>query len=76
MKLFYQSHSLAVLPNMRIVAIGIALFLLLLVLRVVLVLIVFLRERDYRISAIVALVLTIILVGFVLGTRVPSAIAR
>ena len=56
--------------------IGIALFLLLPVLRVVLMLIVFLRERDYRFSAIAALVLRILLVGFVLGTRVPSAIAR
>ena len=64
------------LASMRLVAIGIALFILLPVLRVVLMLIVFLRERDYRFSAIAALVLTILLVGFVLGTRVPGAIAR
>ena len=71
-----SAHPLAVLQNLHFVAIGIALFILLPVLRVVLMLIVFLRERDYRFSAIAALVLTIILVGFVLGTRVPSAIAR
>ena len=64
------------LASMRLVAIGIALFILLPVLRVVLMLIVFLRERDYRFSAIAALVLTILLVGFVLGARVPGAIAR
>jgi uncharacterized membrane protein len=71
-----SAHHLAVLANMHLVTIGIALFILLPVLRVVLMLIVFLRERDYRFSAIAALVLTILLVGFVLGTRVPSAIAR
>jgi uncharacterized membrane protein len=62
--------------SMRLVAIGIALFILLPVLRVVLMLIVFLRERDYRFSAIAALVLAIIFLGCVLGTRVPGAIAR
>ena len=71
-----SAHNLAGLASMRLVAIGIALFILLPVLRVVLMLIVFLRERDYRFSAIAALVLTILLVGFVLGTRVPGAIAR
>ena len=71
-----SAHYLAVLANLHLVTIGIALFILLPVLRVVLMLIVFLRERDYRFSAIAALVLTILLVGFVLGTRVPGAIAR
>jgi len=71
-----STHQLAVPRDMRLVAIGIALFILLPVLRVVLMLIVFLRERDYRFSAIAALVLTILLVGFVLGTHVPGAIAR
>ena len=70
------ANYLAVLANLHLVTIGIALFILLPVLRVVLMLIVFLRERDYRFSAIAALVLTILLVGFVLGTRVPGAIAR
>ena len=71
-----STHQLAVPRDMRLVAIGIALFILLPVLRVVLMLIVFLRERDYRFSAIAALVLTILLVGFLLGTHVPGAIAR
>jgi uncharacterized membrane protein len=69
-------HPLAVLPNIRLVTIGIALFLLLPVLRVALMLIVFLRERDYWFSAIAALVLTILLVGFMLVTRISGAIAR
>ena len=71
-----SAPNLAGLASMRLVAIGIALFILLPVLRVVLMLIVFLRERDYRFSAIAALVLAIILLGCVLGTRVPGAIAR
>ena len=71
-----STHQLAVPRDMRLVKIGIALFLLLPVLRVVLMLIVFLRERDYRFRAIAALVLTILLVGFVLGTRLLGAIAR
>jgi len=71
-----STHQLAVPRDMRLVTIGIALFLLLPVLRVVLMLIVFLCELGYRFSAIAALVLTIILVGFVLGMRIPGAIAR
>jgi hypothetical protein len=71
-----SAHSSAVPPNMHLVTIGIGLFILLPVLRVALMLIVFLRERDYRFSAIAALVLTILLVGSVLGTRIPSSIAR
>jgi len=46
---------------------GVALFLLLPVLRVVIMLVVFLRERDYRFSAITALVLSIIVLGALLG---------
>jgi uncharacterized membrane protein len=49
------------------ITIGIALFILLPVLRVAVMLVVFLRERDYRFSAIAATVLTIIGVGFALG---------
>ena len=71
-----STHPLAERRDMRLVTIGIAFFLQLPSLRVVLMLIVFLRERDYRFSAIAALVLTIILVGFVLGTRLSGAIAR
>jgi uncharacterized membrane protein len=65
------------LPGMmatRIVAVGIALFILLPVLRVVLMLIVFIRERDYRFSAIAILVLAIIFLGVVLGTHMAGGI--
>jgi uncharacterized membrane protein len=47
---------------------GIALLILLPVARVVLMLFVYLRERDYRFSAIAMLVLMILLFGFVLGS--------
>jgi uncharacterized membrane protein len=60
------------LSSMRIVTAGIALFILLPVLRVILMLIVFVRERDYRYIAIAALVLLIILTGFVVGTVMKS----
>lgn len=46
---------------------GIGLFLLLPVLRVLIMLVVFFRERDYRFSAITALVLSIIVLGALLG---------
>lgn len=55
--------------SMRIATIGIALFILLPTLRVLLMLLVFLRERDYRFTAIAALVLAIILLGFAVGMR-------
>ena len=51
----------------RIVTAGIALIIILPLLRVLLMLIVFVRERDYRFSAIATLVLAIILVGSALG---------
>jgi uncharacterized membrane protein len=54
---------------MRIATVGIALFILLPTLRVLLMLLVFLRERDYRFTAIAALVLAIILLGFAVGMR-------
>ncbi len=53
--------------SMRIVTIGVALFILLPVLRVVVMLIAFLRARDYRFSIVTALVLVIICLGFALG---------
>jgi uncharacterized membrane protein len=59
--------GLAVSSNGHIVAAGIALLILLPVLRVALMLAVFLRQRDYRFSAIAALVLMIIFLGFALG---------
>lgn len=48
---------------------GVALFLLLPVLRVLIMLIVFMRERDYRFAAITAVVLSIIVLGALLGAR-------
>lgn len=62
-------HAGAHKPSSRqIVTAGIALFILLPVLRVALMLAAFLRERDYRFGGIAALVLLIILAGFVIGT--------
>jgi uncharacterized membrane protein len=69
------THNLAILPNMLIAKVGIALFILLPTLRVLLMLLFFFRERDYRLAIIAALVLTIILLGFILGIRTMSAIA-
>jgi uncharacterized membrane protein len=54
-------------PDLRIVAAGIALFILLPVLRVATMLVVFLRERDYRFGAFAAFVLIVIALGVVLG---------
>jgi uncharacterized membrane protein len=68
------THNLAVLPNTRLVTIGIALFILLPTLRVLLMLIVFVRQRDYRFTIIAALVLTIILLGFLFGIRTSPAV--
>jgi uncharacterized membrane protein len=53
--------------SLHIVEAGIAVFILLPVLRVILMLIVFVRQRDYRYTAIAANVLLIILLGFALG---------
>ncbi|HEY3938223.1 MAG TPA: DUF1634 domain-containing protein [Bryobacteraceae bacterium] len=55
------------LSSTRIVRAGIACFILLPVTRVLLTLIVFVREGDHPFIAITALVLTIILAGFVIG---------
>jgi len=59
--------------GVRIATAGIALFILLPSVRVLTMVIVFARQRDYRFSAIAALVLTIVLLGFVLGIRTMSA---
>ena len=55
--------------DMRIATIGIALFILLPVVRVIVMLIAYLRQRDYRLSAIAMLVLTVILLGFAVGSE-------
>lgn len=51
----------------RIMTTGIALFILLPVARLTLMLGVFLHRRDYRFSAIAALVLTIVIAGSMIG---------
>jgi uncharacterized membrane protein len=48
---------------------GIALFLLLPVIRVIIMLVVFVRERDYRFGIIAGVVLSIIVLGALLGVR-------
>ena len=53
----------------RMATLGIALFIVLPVARVGAMLIFFLRMRDYRFSAIAALVLVIIVISYVVGTR-------
>lgn len=63
----FGTRNLAILPNMRIAAIGIVLFILLPTLRVLLMLLVFIREGDFRLAASAGLVLAIILLGIVLG---------
>ena len=59
--------NLPVLPNMRIVRMGIALFILLPILRVLLMFLVFVRERDFRFAFVSGMVLAIILLGIFLG---------
>ena len=63
----FSAPSLAILRDMRIVTIGIAMLILLPVVRVIVMLIVYFRQRDYRLAAIALLVLMIILLGFAVG---------
>jgi uncharacterized membrane protein len=58
--------------SLKTIALGVVMFILLPVLRVLLMLFVFWQERDYRFSAIAALVLVILILGFVIGMRVSS----
>lgn len=54
------TRNLAILPNLRIPAMGILLFILLPSLGVLLMLLVFIHERDFRFAAAAGLVLVII----------------
>ena len=65
------ARNLAALPNVRIVSVGIVLFILLPILRVLLMFLFFVRERDFRFAFISGMVLAIILLGIFLG--VPAA---
>jgi hypothetical protein len=71
----FGTRNLAILPNMRIAAIGIVLFILLPMLRVLLMLLVFIREGDFRLAATAGLVLAIIVLAIFLGFRATSGIA-
>jgi len=64
----FSVPKLSILRDMRIVSIGIALFILLPVVRVIVMFIVYLRQRDYRLAAIALLVLTTILLAFTVGS--------
>jgi hypothetical protein len=71
-----RAPKLAILRDMRIATIGIALFILLPVTRLTLMLIFYVRQRDYRLGAVALLVLTIILLGFavsLVGSRHQDA---
>ena len=63
----FSAPKLAILRDVRVATVGIALLILLPVVRVIVMLIVYLRQRDYLFSAIALLVLTIILLGFAVG---------
>ncbi len=56
-----------------IARVGIGLLILIPTLRVLLMMIFFVRQRDYQFAGVAAVVLLIILCGFVLGLSVPSA---
>jgi uncharacterized membrane protein len=70
MGLVDRSGTPLALTGTRIVTTGIALFILLPVLRVLVMLIVFLRERDYHFASIAAFVLSIIVLGALVGMYV------
>jgi hypothetical protein len=63
----FGTRNLAILPNLRIAAMGIVLFILLPTLRVLLMFLVFTREGDFRLAVTAALVLAIILLASFLG---------
>ena len=71
----FATRNLAILPNMRIATMGIALFILLPILRVLLMLLVFIREGDSRLALTAGLVLAVIILGVVLAFRATSGIA-
>ena len=70
--------SLVGLSGAQVVAVGVVLFIALPVLRVLVMLAVFLRDRDYRLALVAAIVLMTIVAGFVIGIHVsnPRALAH
>lgn len=75
MGLRLRMRNPAILPNIQIAKLGIALFILLPMFRVSLMLFVFLRERDFRFASIAGLVIAIILLGIALGLPATSGMA-
>jgi uncharacterized membrane protein len=68
-------HRVALPAGMPIVTAGIALFILLPVLHLILTLGMFLRQRDYRFSAITVLVLLIVAAGCVVGAHMSVSMS-
>lgn len=70
--------SLVGLSGAQVVAVGVVLFIALPVLRVLVLLAVFLRDRDYRLAIVAALVLMTIVAGFAIGIYLsdPRALAH
>ena len=70
--------SLAGQSGAQVVAAGVVLFIALPVLRVLVMLAVFLRDRDYRLALVAAIVLMTIVAGFVIGSYLsnPRALAH
>jgi hypothetical protein len=65
--------GLAMPSSTRIVTVGIALFIALPIVCVALMLLSFLRHGDYRIAVVAALVLAVIVLGFVVGIRTNAS---
>ena len=70
--------SLVGLSGAQVVAAGVVLFISLPVLRVLVMLAVFMRDRDYRLALVAAVVMLTIVAGFVIGIYVsnPRALAH
>ncbi|KFX66648.1 DUF1634 domain-containing protein [Paraburkholderia fungorum] len=60
-------EMLSISAGMHVMTVGIALFILLPIMRLILMLGMFLHQRDYRFSAIAALVLLIVAAGLLAG---------
>jgi len=70
--------SLVGLSGAQVVAAGVVLFIALPVLRVLVMLAVFLRDRDYRLAIVAAIVLMTIVAGLAIGIYMsnPGALAH
>jgi uncharacterized membrane protein len=61
--------ALGLIFSMQLAAAGIAMFILLPMARVAMMLFFFLRGQDYRLAAAAALVMAIVLLSYLLGSR-------